>query len=140
MAARVTLQVGVSGIASQATSQLIASAPTLPYMMPPASMPLSCFSGLVLERNEVIALFNTLERLAAGVEVVRDLSLQLSRCVGGALEWGTVAVASLLNDLNQEGTKTATLAGHYCSNGKHPNGLGAIQEVAGPLPEKLRTT
>ncbi|EFN52155.1 hypothetical protein CHLNCDRAFT_26991, partial [Chlorella variabilis] len=97
-------------------------------------------TGLVLERNEVISLFNTLERLAAGVEVVRDLSLQLSRCVGGALEWGTVAVASLLNDLNQEGTKTATLAGHYCSNGKHPNGLGAIQEVAGPLPEKLRTT
>ncbi|PRW61602.1 endoplasmic reticulum oxidoreductin 1 [Chlorella sorokiniana] len=34
--------------------------------------------GLVLERNEVIALFNTLERLAAGVEVVRALSLQLS--------------------------------------------------------------
>lgn len=34
-------------------------------------------SGLVLERNEVIALFNTLERLAAGVEVVRALSLQL---------------------------------------------------------------
>lgn len=33
--------------------------------------------GLVLERNEVIALFNTLERLAAAVEVVRDLSLQL---------------------------------------------------------------
>lgn len=61
-------------------------------------------AGLVLERNEVISLFNTLERLAAGVEVVRDLSLQLS------------------------------------SNGKHPNGLGAIQEVAGPLPEKLRTT
>lgn len=37
----------------------------------------------MLERNEVIALFNTLERLAAGVEVVRDLSLQL-RCAGGA--------------------------------------------------------
>ena len=34
-------------------------------------------AGLQLERNEVIALFNTLERLAAGVEVVRDLSLQL---------------------------------------------------------------
>ncbi|PSC73520.1 endoplasmic reticulum oxidoreductin-1-like [Micractinium conductrix] len=34
--------------------------------------------GMVLERNEVIALFNTLERLAAAVEVVRDLSLQLS--------------------------------------------------------------
>ena len=40
-------------------------------------------AGLQLERNEVIALFNLLERLAAGVEVVRDLSLQL-RCVGGA--------------------------------------------------------
>lgn len=34
--------------------------------------------GLVLERNEVISLFNLLERLAAGVEVVRTLSLQLS--------------------------------------------------------------
>ena len=34
-------------------------------------------AGMVLERNEVIALFNTLERLAAAVEVVRDLSLQL---------------------------------------------------------------
>lgn len=40
-------------------------------------------SGLVLERNEVIALFNTLERLAAGVEVVRALSLQLRRVLGG---------------------------------------------------------
>lgn len=31
----------------------------------------------MLERNEVISLFNLLERLAAGVEVVRTLSLQL---------------------------------------------------------------
>lgn len=36
---------------------------------------------LVLERNEVIALFNLLERLSASVEIVRSLSLQLA---GGA--------------------------------------------------------
>ncbi|KAI3432253.1 hypothetical protein D9Q98_003814 [Chlorella vulgaris] len=59
--------------------------------------------GLRLERNEVIALFNTLERLAAAVEVVRELSLQLS------------------------------------NGGKHPSGLGAIQDVTGgaPLTEEL---
>ena len=36
-----------------------------------------CCPGLVLERNEVIALFNWLERLAKAVEVVRELSLQV---------------------------------------------------------------
>jgi Endoplasmic Reticulum Oxidoreductin 1 (ERO1) len=34
-------------------------------------------SDLVLERNEVIALFNLLERLSTSIEVVRRLSLQL---------------------------------------------------------------
>lgn len=34
-------------------------------------------SGLVLERNEVIALFNLLERLSKSIEVVRQMSLQL---------------------------------------------------------------
>lgn len=48
---------------------------------------------LVLERNEVIALFNLLERLAAAVEVVRSLALEM---VGP---------------------------------GKHPQGLGAIQDL-----------
>jgi ERO1-like protein alpha len=37
---------------------------------------------LVLERNEVIALVNLLERLAASVEVVRNLSLQLAGTAG----------------------------------------------------------
>jgi ERO1-like protein alpha len=56
---------------------------------------------LVLERNEVIALVNLLERLSTGVEVVRSLSLQLA---GGKK--------------------------------KHPQGLGAIQEL---MQEKLVT-
>lgn len=34
-------------------------------------------SDLVLERNEVIALFNLLERLSTSIEVVRRMSLQL---------------------------------------------------------------
>lgn len=34
-------------------------------------------SDLVLERNEVIALFNLLERLSKSIEVVRRMSLQL---------------------------------------------------------------
>lgn len=34
-------------------------------------------SDLVLERNEVIALFNLLERLSTSIEVVRQMSLQL---------------------------------------------------------------
>ena len=47
-------------------------------------------AGLALERNEVIALFNLLERLAAGVEVVRDLSLRL-RCVRAAARGSAAA-------------------------------------------------
>ena len=35
-------------------------------------------AGLQLKRNEVIALMNLLHRLSLGVEVVRDLSLQLA--------------------------------------------------------------
>lgn len=34
-------------------------------------------SGFRLERNEVIALFNLLERLSTSIEVVRSMSLQL---------------------------------------------------------------
>jgi hypothetical protein len=53
-------------------------------------------AGLQLERNEVIALFNLLERLAAGVEVVRDLSLQL-RCAGARrLSPLVIAVAAVV--------------------------------------------
>ena len=33
---------------------------------------------LQLERNEVIAMLNLLERLSASIEVVRDMSLQLA--------------------------------------------------------------
>ena len=55
---------------------------------------------LILERNEVIALINLLERLAASVESVRSLSLQLT------------------------------------GQGKHPQGLGAIQDLT---REKLVT-
>ncbi|KAG7674052.1 hypothetical protein Ndes2526B_g02467 [Nannochloris sp. 'desiccata'] len=55
---------------------------------------------LILERNEVIALVNLLERLSTGVEVVRSLSLQLA------------------------------------DGKKHPQGLGAIQEL---MQEKLVT-
>ncbi len=35
---------------------------------------------LRLERNEVIALLNLLERLAQSIEVVRDMSLQVGTC------------------------------------------------------------
>eukprot|EP00887_Chlorella_sp_A99_P007988 scaffold12.g7988.t1 len=59
-------------------------------------------AGLVLERNEVIALVNLLHRLSLGVEVVRDLSLQLAAREGfGAAEQAR----------------------------KHPAGLGAIQDL-----------
>lgn len=59
--------------------------PTCPSMHSALSFPARVHpAGLQLERNEVIALFNFLERLAKAVEVVRVLSLQ----VGGGLALG----------------------------------------------------
>ena len=56
------------------------------------------YPPLVLERNEVISLFNLLERLSGAVEVVRSMALELA------------------------------------GNEKHPQGLGAIQDL---IQEKL---